>query len=64
MEGVMNFGCILAEEERSQIEFSGGMAGRKLGPRVVPVCQFRLAVYPLLILKECITQLIPRHLAV
>jgi hypothetical protein len=28
MEGLMNFGCCLAEEERSEIDFSGGMAMR------------------------------------
>jgi hypothetical protein len=28
MGGLMNFGCFLAEEERSEIDFSGGMAMR------------------------------------
>jgi hypothetical protein len=34
MGRVMNFGCILAEEERSKIDFKwwDGDAGRKLGP--------------------------------
>jgi len=61
MEGLMNFGCFLAEEERSEIDFSGGMGdvGRKLGPSSSSewsCCQLevRLAV-PYYFLEERIT---------
>jgi len=58
----MNFGCLLAEEERSEIDFSGGMAMRagssvlrvvSVLPAVLPA-RVRLAC-PLLFLEERIT---------
>jgi hypothetical protein len=56
MEGLMNFGCFLAEEERSEIDFSGGMAMRAgssvlrvvSGPACGPACQSSLGC-PLII---------------
>jgi hypothetical protein len=54
MEGLMNFGCFLAaEEERSEIDFSGGMAMRvEARVAVLRACQPVSLGCPLLFLGE------------
>ncbi len=67
MEGLMNFGCFLAGEERSEGDFSGGMAMRAgssvlrvvSGPAVLPA-RVRLAV-PYYFWRTGSHQLAARH---